>query len=73
MFFARQSPEAIQAAVLKAAAMNWNYSDIRDHALSHFSKHAFFKQVEQTIEQALQKAHDPTHDPTHDQVINSVY
>jgi len=73
VFFARQSPEAIQAAVLKAAAMNWNYSDIRDHALSHFSKHAFFKQVEQTIEQALQKAHDPTHDPTHDQVINSVY
>ena len=53
VFFDRQSPEAIQSAVLKAASIRWNYADIRHHALSHFSEAVFFEQVEETIEAVL--------------------
>jgi glycosyltransferase involved in cell wall biosynthesis len=53
LFFDRQSPEAIQAAVTQAAQINWDYAEIRDHALSHFSETVFFEQVEQTIRWAL--------------------
>lgn len=53
ILFNRQSPEAVQSAVIQATQTQWNYSDIREHALSHFSEDVFFKQVEQMIEQVL--------------------
>ncbi len=42
LFFRKQAPESLQAALIKGQAMNWNYSKIRDHAVQHFSEDAFF-------------------------------
>ncbi len=53
VFFDRQSPESIQSAVTQAAQIDWNYSAIRNHAISRFSEAVFFEQVEQTIDRAL--------------------
>jgi glycosyltransferase involved in cell wall biosynthesis len=49
VFFYRQSPDAIQNALLAAKEIQWDYSKIRHHALSHFSEQAFFSKVEQAI------------------------
>ena len=53
VFFARQSPEAVQAAVTQAAHIHWNYGEIRDYALSHFSEATFFSKVDRMIERVL--------------------
>lgn len=55
VFFDRQSPESIQAAVTKATQIKWDYAAIRTHAVSRFSEAVFFEQVEQTIEQVLNR------------------
>jgi glycosyltransferase involved in cell wall biosynthesis len=52
VFFKRQTPEAIQHALLDASEIAWDYSKIRDYALSKFSEEVFFKKVEQVIEEA---------------------
>ena len=49
VFFNRQTPDAIQSAVLTAKEIAWDYSKIRHHALSNFSEEAFFNKVEQVI------------------------
>jgi glycosyltransferase involved in cell wall biosynthesis len=49
VFFKRQSPESLQAALLQARNTTWNYAKIREHAVSRFSEAAFFAQVEQVI------------------------
>ena len=49
VLFNRQSPEALQSALLAANSIKWNYRKIRDHALEHFSEEAFFGKVEQAI------------------------
>jgi glycosyltransferase involved in cell wall biosynthesis len=51
VFFHRQTPEALQAALLKAKQIPWDYFKIRNHAVSHFSEEVFFGKVEQLIEQ----------------------
>ncbi len=50
VFFKRQTPEAIQSALLDASEIAWDYGAIREHALSKFSEEVFFKKVEQVIE-----------------------
>jgi glycosyltransferase involved in cell wall biosynthesis len=50
LFFNRQTPDALQAAIAQANEMKWNYSDIRDHALKNFSEIVFFEKVMKTIE-----------------------
>lgn len=55
VFFVRQSPEAIQQAVSKAASIDWDYGAIRSHALSRFSEAVFFEQVDETIEAVLRQ------------------
>jgi glycosyltransferase involved in cell wall biosynthesis len=50
VFFSRQTPESIQAALLEASKINWDYREIREHALSQFSEEVFFNKVEQVIE-----------------------
>jgi glycosyltransferase involved in cell wall biosynthesis len=50
LFFNRQTPDALQAAIVQANQMRWNYSDIRDHALKNFSEIVFFERVMKTIE-----------------------
>lgn len=51
IFFKRQTPDALQAALLDASEIAWDYGKIRNHALSQFSEEAFFSRVEQVIEQ----------------------
>jgi glycosyltransferase involved in cell wall biosynthesis len=50
IFFDRQTPDSLQAAVIQADKMSWNYSEIRSHALKNFSEEVFFEQVIKTIE-----------------------
>lgn len=52
VFFRRQTPESLQAALLEAREIYWNYEDIRNHAVENFSEQAFFSKVEQVINQA---------------------
>jgi glycosyltransferase involved in cell wall biosynthesis len=47
VLFNRQTPESLQAALIQANKINWNYQKIRDHALTHFSEEAFFRKVDQ--------------------------
>lgn len=49
LFFHKKTPESLQAAVLKANQMNWNYTKIREHALKHFSEQVFFEKVMEVI------------------------
>ena len=51
VFFKRQTPDALQAALLEASEIAWDYRKIRNHALSNFSEEAFFSKVEQVIEE----------------------
>ena len=51
VFFKRQTPESLQAALLEAREINWDYANIRNHAVAHFSEEAFFNKVEQVIDQ----------------------
>jgi glycosyltransferase involved in cell wall biosynthesis len=49
VFFKRQSPDSLQAALQEARGINWNYENIRNHAVNNFSEQAFFRKVEQII------------------------
>src|SRR6478672_7341571 len=51
VFFRRQTPEAIHAALVEASKIEWNYRKIREHALSNFSEEVFFKKVEKVIQE----------------------
>ncbi|MGV0024294.1 glycosyltransferase [Phormidesmis priestleyi] len=53
VFFKSQTPEALHAALLKARTIPWNYRNIREHALSHFSETVFFESVDQVIQGVL--------------------
>ncbi|HEY9852742.1 MAG TPA: glycosyltransferase [Leptolyngbyaceae cyanobacterium] len=50
VFFKRQSPDALQTALLNAREISWDYNQIRDHALNNFSEEAFFKKVDRVID-----------------------
>jgi glycosyltransferase involved in cell wall biosynthesis len=58
LFFKRQTPEAIHAALVESSKIAWNYEKIREHALSNFSEEVFFKKVEQVIEEVC-RSHQP--------------
>jgi len=49
VFFQRQTPDALQAALLDASKIPWDYKLIRNHAVSQFSEEAFFRRVERVI------------------------
>ncbi len=51
VFFKRQTPESLQAALLKSGQINWNYENIRNHAVNNFSEPVFFNKVERVINQ----------------------
>ncbi|AFZ00860.1 glycosyltransferase [Calothrix sp. PCC 6303] len=51
VFFKRQTPDSLQAALLEAREISWDYEGIRNHAVKNFSEQAFFSKVEQVIEQ----------------------
>jgi glycosyltransferase involved in cell wall biosynthesis len=52
VFFKRQTPDSLQAALIEAKGIVWNYENIRNHAVNNFSEQAFFSKVEQIIVQA---------------------
>jgi glycosyltransferase involved in cell wall biosynthesis len=52
VFFKRQTPESLQAALLEAREIYWDYKNIRNHAVKNFSEQVFFSKVEQVINQA---------------------
>lgn len=51
IFFNSQTPDAIQAAILEASNIKWDYRKIREHALNNFSEEIFFRRVEKVIEE----------------------
>lgn len=51
VFFKRQTPEAIQAAIFDASQIAWDYEKIKDYALSHFSEEVFFRKVDRVVEE----------------------
>ncbi|NJN32304.1 MAG: glycosyltransferase family 4 protein [Synechococcales cyanobacterium RM1_1_8] len=53
LFFNRQSPESLVSALMASKGMDWNYEAIRSHALEHFSKAAFFTNIDQVMERCL--------------------
>jgi len=52
VFFKRQTPESLLAALLEAKDIYWDYTNIRNHAVKNFSENAFFSKVEQVIDEA---------------------
>jgi glycosyltransferase involved in cell wall biosynthesis len=52
VFFRRQTPDSLQAALLEAGEIYWDYENIRNHAVANFSEAAFFGKVEQVIDRA---------------------
>ena len=56
VLFEQQSAAAIQDAVLEAQTMTWNYSEIRDHALDHFSDSVFFSKISRIMSQVMDPA-----------------
>ena len=51
ILFAPQSPDALQAAIKQVEERNWNYSEIRAHAVDNFSESVFFQQVAEVIQE----------------------
>ncbi len=51
VFFQRQTPESLSVALAKASETSWDYQEIRNHAVNHFSETVFFNQVEQIIDE----------------------
>jgi glycosyltransferase involved in cell wall biosynthesis len=49
LFFHLQTPDALQAALIHAQTMTWDYRKIRRHAISQFSEAAFFSKVDRVV------------------------
>jgi glycosyltransferase involved in cell wall biosynthesis len=55
LFFEQQTPESLQAALIEAEKINWDYGKIRDHALNKFSEEVFFDKIEQILEKVYSR------------------
>jgi glycosyltransferase involved in cell wall biosynthesis len=51
MLFKRQTPEALQSALLEAQKITWNYKEICEHAMNQFTESVFFTKVERIMDQ----------------------
>lgn len=51
VFFNSQTPHALHNALLQARSIEWNYQQIREHAMSRFSEDVFFQTVDHLIEE----------------------
>ena len=49
VFFRSQTPQALHQALLEARAIEWDYHNIRHHALSHFSEAVFFQSIDRVM------------------------
>lgn len=66
VFFSRQAPESLINALFKAEATQWNYAQIRDHALSNFTEAVFFSKVSKIINQVCSSGGASIHLSTED-------
>ncbi|MCU0533661.1 MAG: glycosyltransferase [Hydrococcus sp. Prado102] len=53
LFFEEQTSASLQAALLKAKSIKWDYSKIRDRAINHFSEEVFFKKIDGVFKKVL--------------------
>lgn len=51
VFFQEQTPESLIEALYQAEATQWDYGQIREHALRHFTEPVFFGKVNEIISQ----------------------
>ena len=56
ILFKPQSPEGLHNALIQAKATDWDYRQIRHHAVSNFSESVFFHQVKQIIQEFCGKS-----------------
>lgn len=56
VFFSKQTPDSLQAALLKAKETTWDYQAIRNWAISNFSEVAFFNQVDRVVAEVCNAA-----------------
>jgi glycosyltransferase involved in cell wall biosynthesis len=45
ILFGHQTPDSLQQAIQQAESQQWNYGEIREHAVSNFSESVFFQRV----------------------------
>ncbi|MDJ0727978.1 MAG: glycosyltransferase [Prochloraceae cyanobacterium] len=50
VLFERQTPESLEKALLQAKNIKWDYTDIKNHALSNFTEKVFFDKVDVIID-----------------------
>ncbi len=50
VLFERQTPESLEKALRKAKNIDWNYAEIKNHALSNFTEKVFFDKVDIIID-----------------------
>ncbi len=53
LFFEEQTASSLESALSKAITMDWDYHQIRQHALSKFTKKAFFGAIDRFLETTL--------------------
>lgn len=51
VLFNPQSPDALQLAIQDAEDHQWDYAEIRNHAIANFSESVFFKQLVEVIQE----------------------
>jgi glycosyltransferase involved in cell wall biosynthesis len=51
LFFEEQTSASLRDTLLKADSMKWNYAQLREHAVNHFSEPIFFEKIEQVVSQ----------------------
>lgn len=49
ILFKPQTPEGLQIAIKKLESKEWNYQEIREHALNNFSELVFFQRIVEVI------------------------
>lgn len=52
VFFDRQTPDALQTALVTATETQWDYKTIRERAIREFSEDAFFHKIDRVIQMA---------------------
>ncbi len=51
LFFEEQTAESLIAALLRSREISWDYEQIRDHAIQHFSENVFFRKLQPIFEE----------------------
>lgn len=52
LFFAEQTPESLQATLLRFQDMDWDFTAIRERAIANFSEEVFFTKIAPILQEA---------------------